>query len=201
MTGNSSRYTCPMKWRYVHCVLMLAALAGCADSATKPTEALDESTGVTVASMESPIELVREVGVAPMSDDHRVSFAYMGPVEWDRMGDITYALWIHIAPGNDGKVNDIHDPGAVSVGLDDGALELTPMDPPSVGREPYRAVASWGQTLYFGLTAANLKRLAASQQLKLNVRADNGSFVVFLPTHDTHATLTRYAISRGVTAD
>ena len=190
-----------MEIRYLPLAVLAVALAGCADSGTKPTEALDEATGLTVASMETPIELVRETNSASLSPDTRVSFAYLGPVEWDRMGAISYGLWLHIAPGNDQKVAAIESPGAVTVILDDGTLELQPMQPPSVGREPYRAVASWGQTRYFALDAAALRRLAATQKLKLGVRGEDGATLLFVPMHETHAALTRYAIARGVTAD
>lgn len=183
-------------------ILLFSALSGCATySATKPTEALDETTGLTIASMESPLEFVSDAAHAPTNTERRVSFAYLGPVEWNQMGTITYGLWVHVAPGNDKKVSDIRAPGAVSIELDDGSMELVPIDAPSVGREPYKAVVSWGQTGYFALTDAGLKRLAASQRLNLGFRGDDGSAVIFIPSHDTHATLTRYAISRGVIVD
>src|ERR1700739_3861203 len=100
--------------------LLLAALAVAAswlaacggESSIKPAEVLDERTGMTVGTLDKPIELVQGSPSSPASD-RRLSFAYLGPVEWDNMGNIAYGLWIHVAPGNDWRFEDIQVPGAV----------------------------------------------------------------------------------------
>jgi hypothetical protein len=131
----------------------------------------------------------------------RTSFAYLGPVEWNRSGVLSYGLWIHIAPGNDRQPGDIHASSAVTVVLDDGTLDLSVIDAPKLGREPYQPVASWGQTAYFGLTAETLRRMAASSKLVLDVRTVDGSLMSFTPTLDARAVLTQYAKDRGITGD
>ena len=156
---------------------------------------------MTVGALQEPIEFLENSQVALQTLGKRASFAYLGPVEWDRMGEITYALWIHVAPGNDGQIADIHAAGAVTLELDDGPMPLVPTDAPAVGRAPYQPVVSWGQTAYFGIDVAALKRLAASKKLALVFHGADDSSVEFVATHETSPTLTQYLHARGITGD
>jgi hypothetical protein len=183
-------------------ILLVGLIAGCASlSSTKPVEVLDEQTAVTFGALKEPIELVPSAQSTVLVLGKHTSFAYLGPVEWNRSGALSYALWIHIAPGNDRPAADIHASDAVSLALDDGPLALSPATAPTLGRAPYRPVASWGQTAYFGLTVDTLRRMAASRKLELDVRAVDGSTIAFASTLDTHAVLTQYIKDRGLTAD
>jgi hypothetical protein len=174
--------------------------AGCASlSSTKPVEVLDERTAVTFGALKEPIELVPSAQNAVLILGKRLTFAYLGPVEWNRSGALSYGLWIHVAPGNDRQTGDIHASAAVTLVLDDGPLELSLIEAPPLGRPPYRPVASWGQTAYFGLTVETLRRMAASTKLELSVRAADGSIVSFTPTVDTHSVLTQYLKNRDIT--
>jgi hypothetical protein len=182
--------------------LILALAAGCAgQSSTKPVEVLDERTGMTLAALEEPIELLPSLQGTNFAAGKRATFAYLGPVEWDRMGTFAYGLWVHVAPGNDRQPGDIHGPGAVTLILDDGPLNLSLMDPPKLGRDAYRQVVSWGQAAYFDLNVDTLKRMAASNKLSLEIRAADGSTMSFSPSSDTRAVLTRYVQARGITVD
>jgi hypothetical protein len=131
----------------------------------------------------------------------RLSFAYLGPVEWDRSGSIVYGLWVHIAPGTDRAIADIRSNAALTIVLDNGTRVLTPIDAPQLGRGAYQPVASWGQTAYFELTVEMLKQMAGSEKLELNVRAADESIVSFVASGDTRATLTDYLHARGITDD
>jgi hypothetical protein len=183
-------------------VLLLGLLAGCGGQAsTKPVEVLDERTGVTVGALKEPIELVPNAQISALVSSKRTSFAYLGPVEWNRSGVISYGLWIHIAPANDAQPGDIHAPEAVTLILDDGPIALSPIDAPKLGRDPYKQVVSWGQTAYFDLNVEALRRMAASGKFELDVRAANGSTLSFSPTLDTRTTLTQYIQARGITRD
>jgi hypothetical protein len=182
--------------------LLSALLTGClGQSAIKPSEVLDERTGMTVGALQEPIELVESFVNAASANTKRTSFAYLGPVEWDRMGEITYGLWIHVAPGNDKQVGDIRARAAVTLNLDDGPLVLVPMETPGEGSGPYKPVVSWGQTAYYQLNVEMLKRMAVSQKFTIDFQAQDSSRVDFLPSHDTRATLSEFARTRGITAD
>jgi hypothetical protein len=183
-------------------MVLIGLMAGCASpSSTKPVEVLDERSAVTFGALKEPIELLPGAQNAMLILRKRATFTYLGPVEWNRSGALSYGLWIHVAPGNDRQTGDIHAPAAVALILDDGPLELSLMDAPKLGREPYRPVASWGQTAYFNLDVATLRRMAASGKLKLDVRAADGSTTSFNPTVDTRAVLTQYMKDRGITGD
>jgi len=188
--------------------LILVLLSACASQpSTKSVEYLDDRTAMTVGSLKEPIELVpslRQGGglhVLGSLVGKKISFAYLGPVEWDRSGAIVYGLWIHIAPGNDRPIADIRSPTALTLVLDGGTRVLTPIDAPQLGRGAYQAAASWGQTAYFELTVEMLKQMAASVKLELNVRAADDSIVNFIAGSDTRETLTDYLHSRGITDD
>jgi hypothetical protein len=187
--------------------LGLVLLSACAaPSSIKPVEYLDDRTAMTVGSLKEPIELVpslRQTGGLHVLTNlaKRVSFAYLGPVEWDRSGAIVYGLWIHIAPGNDRPIADIRSPAALTLVLDGGTRVLTPIDAPQLGRGAYQPVASWGQTAYFELTVEMLKQMAASEKLELDVRATDDSIVNFAAAGDTRETLSNYLHSRGITDD
>jgi len=181
---------------------LLDLMSGCAGEAIKPTDMLDETTGMTVGALEDPIEFVQSAQNAVVSASKRASFAYLGPIEWDRMGEISYGLWIHVAPGNDVQVANLQSPGVVTLDLDEGPLVLTPTQPPAQGHGPYKPVASWGQTAYFALDMGVLKRMAASTKLRIEFKSvDLGRKVTFLPSNDTSATLTEFVRTRGITAD
>jgi hypothetical protein len=181
---------------------VLALLVGCAAPAIKPAENLDETSGMTVGALQEPLEFVQNWKHAALGNAKRASFAYMGPIEWDRMGDISYSLWIHVAPGNDLQVGSLRAHGAVTLYLDDGPLPLVTVKPPVVGHDPYQPVVSWGQTAYFALDPAMLKRMAASRKLVLEFKLDaKDSKVAFFPSQATGATLTEFARSRGITDD
>jgi len=184
-------------------ILLVGLMAGCAGgSPTKPVEVLDERTAVTFGALKQPIELLPSAQDAVLILRKRATFAYLGPVEWNRSGEVNYGLWIHIAPGNDRQPpGDIHASAAAALILDDGPLSLSVMEAPKLGREPYRPVASWGQTAYFGLDVGTLRRMAASSKLELDVRAADGSTLSFSPTVDTRAVLKQYMQDRGITGD
>ncbi|HEV7358119.1 MAG TPA: hypothetical protein VGN99_08980 [Steroidobacteraceae bacterium] len=174
-------------------------------SSIKPVEYLDDRTAMTVGSLKEPIELVpslRQGGLHVITNlGKRVSFAYLGPVEWDRSGSIVYGLWVHIAPGNDRPIADIRSNAAITIVLDNGTRVLTPIDAPQLGRGAYQAVSSWGQTAYFELTVEMLKQMAASEKMELNVRAADDSIVNFVASGDTRETLSDYMHARGITGD
>jgi hypothetical protein len=183
-------------------LLLLGLTAGCADPSTvKPVEVLDERTGMTLGALKEPIELLPSVQNATLVSHKRVTFAYLGPVEWNRSGAFSYGLWIHIAPGDDRQLGDIHASGALSLILDDGPMTLSLIEPPQLGRAPYQQVVSWGQSAYFDMSVDSLRRMAASGKLELDVRAMDGSVIGFSPTRETHTLLTQYLQARGITAD
>jgi hypothetical protein len=85
--------------------------------------------------------------------------------------------------------------------LDEGPEVLKLVDMPTMGRDPYAPVVSWGQTAYFDLGVETLKKMAASQKFELDVRAADETTLMFFASQDTRATLTAYVHGRGITDD
>lgn len=191
-----------MRQALIPLALLVVWLAGCeTQSSVKPVETLDERTGVTVGALKEAIELVPSTQNAVLSLRRRATFAYIGPVELDRAGTISYSLWIHIAPGNDHQPADIHSPGALTLVLDDASFVLSAIDGPQLGHDPYQGAVAWGQTAYFNLDVGMLKHMATSRKLDLDVRATKGSIIHFAPTLDTRPVLTQFLQARGITGD
>jgi hypothetical protein len=190
-----------MRARLIPAVLLLGLTLGCAGPSPKPVEVLDERTGVTLGALKEPIELLPSAQGESLIAHKRITFAYLGPVEWNRSGAFSYGLWVHIAPGDDRPLGDIHAAGAVTLILDDGPLTLSAIEPPALGRPPYQQVVSWGQIGYFDLSIDSLRRMAASGKLELDVRAVDGSVIGFSPTRESHTALTEYLEARGISAD
>ncbi len=184
---------------------MLALLGACAAESSKPVEYLDDRTAMTVGVLKQPLEFVpalQQEGMHVFGKlGKHLSFAYLGPIEWDRSGTFAYGLWAHIAPGDDHPIGDIHAPGSMTLTLDDVTLTLVPMDAPQMGKSAYEPIASWGQTAYFELNVDMLKRMAASKKLELRVPDTEGGSIIFIPSTDTRVALREFMKNRGITAD
>jgi hypothetical protein len=190
-----------MLLRLIPVIFLLGVGCACtSQSSVKPVEALDERTGVTLGALKKPIELLPGEPSAVVTRK-RATFAYLGPVEWNRSGNLTYGLWLHIAPGNDRPLGDIRGAAAPTLVLDDGPVVLSLIEPPQLGRDAYRQVVSWGQTAYYDVTVATLRRMAASRKFELDVAAVDGSTMTFSPMLDTRAVLTQYLQDRSLTGD
>jgi len=193
----------PLRLRSVQFALIVWLLAGCAgQSPVKSVEMLDERTGMTMGALLQPMAFI-ETGIYDLLiPDKQPSIVYIGPVEWDRSGDFTYLLWVQVAPGVDGhRLDDIHARGAINLRLDDGPVVLSALELPVAASSPYRPMVPVGQTAYFTIDVALLKRMAASQRLALNVRAGDLTMVDFIPTQETRAALKQFMIDRGISYD
>jgi hypothetical protein len=181
---------------------MLSLLAGCA---TRPAsiEVLDETTGMTAGALPQPIAF-SETDVFDLLDPNpkQASIVYLGPVEWDRSGDLTYVLWIQLAPGVGGhRLDNLHASGAVTLQLDDGSLVLSAVDYSKVGSTPYRLIQPVGQTAYFLVNVATLQRMAASQKVVLRLRAADLTKVDFVPIVPPRDVIKQFIQDRGIASD
>jgi hypothetical protein len=189
--------------RSIQFALIVWFLAGCASqSPVKSVEMLDERTGLTMGALPEPMAFI-ETGIYDLLvPDKQPSIVYIGPVEWDRSGDYSYLLWVQVAPGVGGhRLDDIRARGALNIKLDDGPVALSALERPVVAGSPYRPMAPVGQTAYFPIDVALLKRMATSQRLALNVRAGDLTMVDFIPTQETRAVLRQFIIDRGLAYD
>jgi hypothetical protein len=189
--------------RSLQFALICGLLAGCASqSPVKSVEMLDERTGMTMGAMAQPMAFI-ETGIYDLLvPDKQPSIVYIGPVEWDRSGNYSYLLWVEVSPGIGGhRLDDIHARGAVNLKLDDGPVTLTALELPVAASSPYHPIVPVGQTAYFSIDVALLKRMAASQKLALNVRAGDLTMVDFISMQETRAALKQFMIDRDIAHD
>jgi hypothetical protein len=184
---------------------MLALLGACAAESSKPVEYLDDRTAMTVGALKEPLEFVpvlHQEGMHVLGKlGKRLSFAYLGPIEWDRSGTLAYGLWVHVAPSAEHALGDIRAPAAITLTLDDSTLTLVPIDAPQLGKSAYEPAASWGQTGYYNLDVEMLKQIAASQKIEMRVATPDAGNIAFTPTGDTRTMLAEFLKARGITGD
>ena len=177
-------------------------LAGCAVQPAS-IEVLDQSTAMTAGALPEPIAFT-ETLVFDLLDPSpkQASVAYLGPIEWDRSGDITYVLWIQLAPGVGGhRLDDLNARGAVTLQLDDTAIVLSTVEYHKMPDSPYRLIEPVGQTAYFRLSGATLQRMAASEKVVLKMRASDLTNVDFVPRTPPREVLRQFIQDRGVVID
>ena len=157
---------------------------------------------MTMGAMPQPMAFI-ETGIYDLLiPDKQPSIVYIGPVEWDRSGNYSYLLWVQVAPGFGGhRLDDLHARGAVNLKLDDGSVALSALEVPVVASCPYHPIVPVGQTAYFSIDVALLKRMAASHKLALNVRAGDLTMVDFIPLQETRTALKQFMIDRDITHD
>jgi hypothetical protein len=195
-------YDICQRLRSIQFALTVSLLVGCSSPPVKSVEVLDERTGMTMGALLQPMAFIESGIYDLLVPDKQPSIVYIGPVEWDRSGDFTYLLWVQVAPGVGGhRLDDIRALGAVNLKLDDGPVALSVLEQPVAASSPYRFMAPVGQTAYFPINIALLKRMAASQRLALNIRAGDLTMVDFIPAQETRAALRQFVIDRGIAND
>ncbi len=153
---------------------------------------------MTVGALPSPMTFMERGVFAPLDTGKRPSFAYLGPVEWDRSGDYTYGFWMQVGPGDGKRVGDIHSPGALTLKFGAESVTLSAMEMSNVANDPYPLMAPGAQTAYFRVPAGMLKRMAASRELELDLRAADLTSIRFTSFRETHSALTQFVEARDI---
>ncbi len=179
-------------------VVVLLLMSGCAGHRPKSVEVLDSRSGMTVGALPEPMTFMERGVFAPLDTGKRPSFAYLGPVEWDRSGDYSYGFWIQVGPGDGKRIGDIHAPGALTLEFSTESVTLSAMETPKVAADPYPLMAPGAQTAYFRISAGMLRRMAASRALELNLLAADLSSVHFTPLRETHSALMQFVQARDI---
>lgn len=151
---------------------VLALLCACAQPALEPTaEDVDEATGVSVARLARPIELVATRAIA-----RNDPFAYVAPFETNRMGERALYLWMAsqqpTPPTPDSGPTLVADGEAVEMG--EPQQGLAPM---GLSKSPYPLPAPWSLERYYRINRAGLEQLARAGRVELVVRDPDGAEV------------------------
>ncbi len=148
--------------------LLTGALCACAPLATEPTvETVDEHTGVTVARIVRPVELLLD-GRGGSGDP----FAFLAPFETNRMGNRALYLWTAVPQGPAGTLRPV-------LMVDGETLSLIPVDAQfemlGLSREPYTAPTPWSVANLFSVERSQLERLARATRAELLVEGADGT--------------------------
>jgi hypothetical protein len=148
---------------------LVAILCACAQPPIEPTaDDVDQSTGVSVARLARPIELV-----ATSSSGRGDPFAYVAPFETNRQGERALYIWTtsqqpHAEPGPallaDGQVVQLGE-AVPSI----GAMGLS--------QSPYVTPAPWSIERYYRADREAIEQLARAARLELVERNAEGGEV------------------------
>jgi hypothetical protein len=148
--------------------ILLAMLCACAQPALEPmAEDVDQSTGVSVARLARPIELVAT------SAGRNEPFAYVAPFETNRMGERALYMWLASQLPTQG-------PGP-SLVVDGQPLEMgepqQSLESMALSKSPYARPAPWSVERYYRVNRAAIESLANAGRVELVVRDPDGNEV------------------------
>lgn len=179
-------------------LLATAVVTGCASvPQDKPLrERLDDNTGATMTTLERPMAFYRE---QPMLAANARDYVYLGPVEVNRSGELTYMLWAAYASTIDrGRGSGLRVPTRAYLMLDGAPLELIAADRPAHRRE---ALGEWlydspivgGNRVLYEVTRAQVVAITNARQLRLVTEEDGGAIAEFEPWRESTSEFGRFS--------
>ena len=179
-------------------LLATAVVTGCASvPQDKPLrERLDDATGATVTTLERPMAFYRE---RPMLAANARDYIYIGPVEVNRSGELTYMLWATYASTIDrGRGSGLRVPARAYLMLDGTPLELTAANRPAHRRQAlgewlYVAPIVGGNRVLYDLTRAQVVAITSASDLGLVTEQEDGATAEFEAWRDSTAELARFS--------
>lgn len=172
-------------------ILFVVLLTSCATQTTS-TSRLD-SSGLTVVTLADAIVFVRPVRtLAAGARD----YAYIGPIEINRMGTRQYFLWIALASTVDRDLSGLVPMDAVAIALvvDESAMVLplrewdTTLDSP-----PYDSTAPIYATLAAHTSLDQINRIATANEVELHFIIDTGNVAHYQQWQGAWSSLSNFA--------
>lgn len=155
------------------CMLVFVTLVSACSVSESLVSRLDEATGVTVVSMEVPIVLARPTRLAVAARD----YAYLGPVEINRMGRREYFLWVGLASTVDRPRVSEPPPRAMTLALVvDGLPMIVPLTDwnPDLEAPPYDGTTPVYASLAGRASFDQIMRIAAAESVVVHIITDSG---------------------------
>ena len=145
-------------------------LSGCASPAATVSDKLDETTGVTVTFVETPLVLYRET---PAQAAYARDYAHLGPIQINRSGSHQYYLWVGSWATMRRSSVSVHRDGFESIVVfADGeplVLELSGWTPAAIGAsEPtYLKPVASSTDAYYRVTVDQIRMIAGAHDIRL----------------------------------
>jgi hypothetical protein len=180
--------TGPLRPAFILCTL--AALAACATTASQASlsERLDERTGITVTTLDRPLEFFCPL---PEKGLDAASFADVGLAELNRMGTRSYYLWISVLWGRtDPNRTDSPKLAAIALDLGDDSVAFdagTRVEQPARVKL-YTPQAEWSEELTFALTVDQVRSISHAALPALAISTESGAqyrFTLWKPPTET----------------
>lgn len=155
------------------CIALLSAAASysCTTTAVPLESRLDLNSGVTVQTLETPIVLARPI---PRLATSARDYAYLGPVEINRMGTREYFLWIGMGSTLDRSFVGEPRPTATTLHL---MLDGEPMPLPlsawhqDIDTPPYAVGTPVHEHLHTRVSLDQLRRIARAGSIDVHIAA------------------------------
>jgi hypothetical protein len=161
----------------------LVALIGLGGCSTLPEslaeQRLDRETGATLFVLVRPIELIATTRRAENADP----FAFVGPIETDRMGAHAYFIWI-ATPGDTPLAavapQLLCDGEPLKLPVNAAALPAAGAAPPAgISARPYDLPAPWSLESWFEVDPETLRALGRCGRLAIEIRYQSAGEVRF----------------------
>jgi hypothetical protein len=151
--------------------LFMAACASAPPAGVR--EELDERTGVTVTSMQAPLEFYSQ---PPERGLEAASFAYLAPLEINRMGKRDTYLWLSVVRGAEQRSDAEpvrRGPPQLRITMDGAALEPEFVSEQArelgLGEAVYERPAHWVGESFYAVTPQQIAQMAAATTLAMEL--------------------------------
>lgn len=175
-------------------IVVVSLLAGCAS--VPETRSRLDSSGLTVVALADAIVLAHPVRtLAAAARD----YAYIGPVEINRMGQRHYLLWIGLASTIDRELVGANPPEATALVIivDGEPMELSLAEwDMSLDLPPYDATAPVYDVLAARASLDQIGRIAAADSVELHVVQGNDVTAQYVTWHGTWASWSAFVDER-----
>ena len=182
---------------HIACATMVALLTACAAAPDNEVrEQLDERTGVTVTRMKEALQFYSPI---PELGLQATRFAYLGPLEVNRMGARTTYLWLSVLPGSNSEGQEeavVRAPAKLALVVDGERFEpeiaATSADQIDLGKRAYSRPADWAHEGYWSTSPELLARLGTASSLTLEIDSGDGQLRRYEPWKADLATLKEF---------
>lgn len=169
----------------IWCLQALAALVLSACASQPPVVSRLDTSGLTVVTLQDAVVLARPVRqIAGAARD----YAYIGPVEINRMGRREHFLWVGLASTVDRALADVSPAGVRTLAL---IVDGQPMTLPlrkwsmKLDESPYRSTVPVYATHSAHASLDQIQRIASADSVAVHIVTDSGQTTRYQRWHGT----------------